>query len=41
MLAPHCSYGRVLRGNGLGRAYGLFILRRSNGLIALSRSGWV
>ena len=36
VLAPHCSYGRVLRGNGLGRTYGLFILRRSNGLIALS-----
>jgi glycosyltransferase involved in cell wall biosynthesis len=37
VLAPHCSYVRVLQGNGLGRAYGLFILRRCNGLIALSK----
>jgi glycosyltransferase involved in cell wall biosynthesis len=37
VLAPHCSYARLLRGNRLWRAYSRFVLRRCNGLIALSK----
>ena len=37
VLAPHCSYARLLRGNSLWRAYSRFVLRRCNGVIALSK----
>jgi len=37
VLAPHCSYARLLLGSGLWRAYSRFVLRRCNGLIALSK----
>jgi len=37
VLAPHCSYATLLQGNRLWRAYSRLILRRCNGLIALSR----
>ncbi len=37
VLAPHCSYARLRQGNGLWRAYSRFVLRRCNGLIALSK----
>jgi glycosyltransferase involved in cell wall biosynthesis len=37
VLAPHCSHERLLPGNSLWRAYTRFVLRRCNGLIALSK----
>jgi glycosyltransferase involved in cell wall biosynthesis len=37
VLAPHCSYARLLPNTGLWRAYSRFVLRRCNGLIALSK----
>ncbi len=37
VLAPHCSYERLLQGNGLWRVYCRFVLGRCNGLIALSK----
>jgi glycosyltransferase involved in cell wall biosynthesis len=37
VLAPHCSYARLFPGNRLWKAYGRFVLRRCNGLIALSK----
>lgn len=36
VLAPHCSYARLLQGNSLWKAYCRFVLRSCNGLIALS-----
>jgi glycosyltransferase involved in cell wall biosynthesis len=37
VLAPHFSYERLLLRNGLWGAYHRFVLRRCNGLIALSK----
>ena len=37
VLAPHCSYSTLFVDNGLWKAYSRFILRRCNGLIALSK----